>query len=481
MVGFLLCAVFFWALFGWLADYSFPFGQALELFLACFTGTVSAKINSLQQQLQRTDIVPQPNNTQQVQKLNNLESQAWLYKGILERLSENPSANHEKIAKTLEALEHKRSEILQELEPRRPRSYRVLAEIQDSARELLASQAEKDYEQLEKIVVNLVLFASSRRPSQVILSEVINELAVEIARNSNQISPYRLRLAYKLDELMRAISSRLILGSTGSETDSNYQSLVTELRSRINLLSNQFNMLLKAKQESEIEVNRRVQEISSLTRNISDLHRAISNRDADITTLRNNNHELTELSRRKEAQINNLQNLISELQRDIQGSAEVAQRKQAQINRLQSQLSQLNQEKKDLQSRIQTTTDHARRKESEVANLESEKSQSDLQRLELQQQYQLLYQNYRQNQHEIADLKKKLEDLTETNQSKPQPPTQKTSQASIRPTATQRKISVQKWGQISNQSDYEYVNGHFKQNGTWVNAYYRRPRRKRAE
>jgi hypothetical protein len=191
----LVCALFFWFLFGWLAECSFPFGQALELMLACFKGTISAKVNSLQQQLQRTDIIPQPNNQQQVQKLNNLESQAWLYEGILERLGADPSANHEKIARTLEALEYKRSEILQELEPRRPRNYRVLAEIQDSIRTFLASQAEKDYEQLQKIVTNLVLFTRSRQPSQIIISEVIKKLATEIAYNTNQISPYRLRLA----------------------------------------------------------------------------------------------------------------------------------------------------------------------------------------------------------------------------------------------------------------------------------------------
>lgn len=471
--------MFFWVLFGWLADYSFPFGQALELFLSCFTGTVSAKINSLQQQLQRTDIIPQPGNTQQVQKLNNLESQAWLYKGILERLGVDPSANHEKIAKTLEALEYKRSEILQELEPRRPRSYRVLAEIQDSARDFLASQAEKDYEQLEKIVSNLALFAIGRKPSQVILSEVINKLAVEVAQSSDQISPYRLRLAYKLDELMKAISSRLILGSTDSKTDSDYQSLVNELRSRINLLSNQFNSLLKARQESEIEVDRRLQEISNLTGSISDLHRAISNRDADITTLRKNAHELTELSRRKEGQINNLENLISELQTDIQSSIEADQRKQSQVNYLQSQLSQLNQEKKDLQNRIQAITDYARSKKSEVENLESEKSQLDRQKLELQRQYQLLYQNYQQNQEEIANLNKKLEDLSKTNQSKLQTSTYTTSQASIKPVTTKPKISVQEWKQISNQSDYVYVNGYRKQNGTWVDEHYRRPPRKK--
>ncbi len=104
----MICALFFWFLFGWLADYSFPFGQALELMLACFKGTLSAKVNTLQQQLQKTDIISQPNNKQQVKKFNNLESQAWLYEGILERLGADPSANHEKIARTLEALEYSR-------------------------------------------------------------------------------------------------------------------------------------------------------------------------------------------------------------------------------------------------------------------------------------------------------------------------------------------------------------------------------------
>jgi hypothetical protein len=47
----------FWLLFGWLADYSFPFGQALELMLACFKGTVSSKINTLQKQLQKADVI----------------------------------------------------------------------------------------------------------------------------------------------------------------------------------------------------------------------------------------------------------------------------------------------------------------------------------------------------------------------------------------------------------------------------------------
>ena len=317
----MICTIFFWFLFGWLADYSFPFGQALDLMLACFKGTISARVNTLQQQFQKTEVVPQPDNKQQVPKLNNLESQAWLYEGILERLGADPAANHERIARTLEALEYKRSELLQELEPRRPRNYQILTGIQDAARVLLASQAEKDYEQLQKIVTNLVLFTRSRQSSPIILSEAITKLAVEIGQNANQISPYRLRLAYKIDELMRILSAKLVLDNDGgSRADSNAPSIINELQSRIHLLSKEFNNLLRAKKENTNEINRGLTEIYNLTKIISDLYRDISNRDADIVALQKNIQNLTESVQEKQAQINNLQNSISELQRDSKDS-----------------------------------------------------------------------------------------------------------------------------------------------------------------
>ena len=288
--------------------------------LACFKGTISARINTLQQQFQKTDVVPQPENKQQVPKLNNLESQAWLYEGILERLGADPSANHERIARTLEALEYKRSELLQELEPRRPRKYRILTGIQDAARVLLASQAEKDYEQLQKIVTNLVIFTRSREPSQIILSEAITKLAAEIGQNANQISPYRLRLAYKIEELIRVLSAKLVLGDDASIADINNQSIINELQSRINLLSKEFNNLLRAKQENTNEINGRITENYNLTKTISDLYRDISNRDADIVALQKNIQNLTESVQEKQANINSLQNSLSELQRDFDDS-----------------------------------------------------------------------------------------------------------------------------------------------------------------
>ena len=307
----------------------------------------------------------------------------------------------------------------------------------------MASQAEKDYEQLEKIVTNLVLFASSRQPSQAILSEVISKLAAEIAQSSNQISPYRLRLAYKIDELMKVISARLIF-SADSEINSDYQSLVNELQSRIKLLSEQFNRLLRARQEGATEINSRVQEISSLTRGISDLHRDISNRDADITTLRKNAQELIELAQGKQSQIERLQNSISDLQADIQSSKEIDQRK-----------------------------------ESRITDLLNEKSQLNFQKEDLQRQYQKLDQQYQQKQIEIDNLKKQLEDLSEVDRVKSQNSTRTTPHPPVKPIATKKNISVEEYQGISNQGEYEYVTGYPNgRSGKWVNAYYRRPRRK---
>lgn len=463
----MVCALIFWFLFGWLADYSFPFGQALELMFACFKGTISARINSLQQQLQRTDIVFQPDNEKQVQKLNNLESQAWLYEGILERLGADPSANHEKIARTLEALEYKRSEILQELEPRRPRSYQVLAGLQDSTRAFLASQAEKDYEQLQKIVTNLVIFTKSRQPSQIVLSEVIDKLATEIAQTTNQISPYRLRLAYRLDELMKVLSTKLVLSPNDSRTDSSYQLIVSELRSRLNLLSREFNNLLRAKQEDKNELDKRLKEISSLSKNISDLHKEISNRDADIVALQRNIQDLTKIIQDKQSQITSLEYSISDLRRDVQGATELSREKQNYINNLQAQLSQLSQQKSDLQKRIQDLSTYAQRKLSELEELQNDKSQLSAQKNELEQQYRTLYQYYQQQQTEIANLKAQISQVNCPQSS------YVSSQQNTKPRAIKRQISVEEYQRISNQSDYVYVKAHLR-NGSPVRAHYRR-------
>lgn len=435
-----------WIFTGCFADYSFPYGQAVELLLACFRGTVSAKVNNLQQQLQRTEVVAQSDNQKQVQKLNNLESQAWLYEGILDRFGEDPSTNHEKIARTIEALELKRKELLQELEPRKPQRYRILSSIQNYTRFLLASQAEKDYIKLEKIVNNIVVFARNRQPSQIILSEVIEITAMEIAQNANQISPYRLRLAYRIDDLLRVLSAKLVLKSGDSKTDDTDQALINELRSRINLLSEQFDSLLRSRQENTNKLSNRIEEIHSLTKNTCDLYREIFERDADIAAL----------------------------QKNVEDSTKLVRTKQTQINDLQSQISQLDKQNLELQQGIRDSVKSSQGNQSQIEKLKNEKFQSNNQKLELEQLYQTLLQQYQQQEDEVSDLRTQIKNLSQIKQAKFLDPNSILSRELVERVGTSSVITVEDYEAISNKSDYVFVEAYSRRDGTPVKAHYRR-------
>lgn len=428
---FLLGALVFWGLFGGLADYAFPFGQALELVLACFRGTIASRVNNLQQQFQGIEVIPQPNNKKQVQKLNNLESQAWLYQGVLERLGEDPSANHEKIARTIEGLEFKRNEILKELEPRRPQKYRTFLNIQNQARSLLASQAERDYERLDRIVTNTVLFTRSQPRSNSIFSEVIRKVSVEITQNASYISPYRLRLAYKINELIEVLSTKLFSEANNSTNVDSNEKLINELKSQLATLAKQFNRLLQNKQGDVDKLNRQIENASNLSRTVSDLQQTISEREKAINVLR----------------------------RSAQDSIESANRKQAQVDNLRNQLFQLDQQNANLRKQIEQTNENNHNREMEVRNLESEKKQLSNQKIDLQTRYQSLLQQYQQKQNEIADLSRQVDSLSQQ----------------VRRVETREKISIEDYKEIVNQSDYYPVKAHMR-NGSPVRAHYRRRR-----
>ncbi len=468
--GFLICAIFFWFLFGWLADYSFPFGQALELILACFQGRISSKVNDLQQQLHKVDVVSQPNNKKQLRKLNTLESQAWLYKGILEKFGEDPSTNHEKISRSIEALEYKRKEILSELEPRRPLKYRILAGIQDSARDVFSSQAEKDYEQLQKIITNLVLFTKSRQPSQIILSELTSKIAIEIANHSTQISPYRLRLAHKIDDLINTLSDKLVFSSDNSTSDKEYQSIIRELRSQLNLLAQEFNKLLVTKRDDENQLNRQIQEIYSLTQNISGLYQEISNRDEHINSLKINVQTLQELIQEKNFEIQVFSNLLEKLEREAQNSDELSRENQSHISQLEMQISKLDIQRRDYQKRIDDLSAYIRDRDAEAINLKDEIRNLNTQKSDVDRKNLALHERYNYQQELITNLNQKLDEtVSRLNELR--------TQKYTRGPATEDKISEEEYKEITNQDEYTYVRGHHrKKSGTWVEPYYRRKR-----
>ena len=413
MVG----ALLFWAASGWIAGYPFPIGQGFDLMRACFTGTIPTKVINLQKKLQNTDIVSQPENINQVKKLSILESEAWLYREILGRLGSDPLADHEKVAKTIEALEYKRKELLQELEPRRPANYRLLSEIQDTARELLASQAEKDFEHLQEIFTNLVIFARSRNPSQIILSEVIDKLVEEIAENSNTISPYRIRLAYRADELMRILSEKLILNASKWQSSNSYQGIINELRSQIRLLSNQFSNLLENNSSNEAKLSDRASEVDALTRKISTLDREFSNRGTDIARLRNNIEILSRRNRDLVVQQDELRNIVENLQENLKQEINEKRNSERKLKETIENLSLANKKESELLEEIEVLSKRCQNQESIISRLNVQEA------------------SY----------------------------------------STEDKISEELYQTISNKEDYEYVRGYTNsRSGKWVDPYYRR-------
>ena len=327
---------------------------------------------------------------------------------------------------------------------------------------------------IQQTLTNLVIFAESRQPSQTILLEVIERTALEIEQSVSQISPYRLRLAYKIDDLLKMLSAKLVLSSNTSETDSSYQSIIKELRSQINLLSEQFNSLLRSRTENANELNKRVQDISNLTEKVWNLNRDVSERNSNIANLQNHIQDLTEANRRKEAQINSLQSSLISLQKETQSSTELDQRKQAKINDLQNQLFQLNQQRIELQQRIRDIVEVAQNKQSQIEKLQNDKSQLNNKKLELQQQYQALLQHYQQQQNKIFNLEAQIKTLSQTSKSQPTNISNKAQEQPVRKIENRRKITVEEYKKIINQNDYEYVNSYHRRDGTPVRGYYRR-------
>ncbi|WP_445633652.1 SMODS and SLOG-associating 2TM effector domain-containing protein [Nostoc sp. DSM 114161] len=89
-----------------------------------------------------------------------------------------------------------------------------------------------------------------------------------------------------------------------------------------------------------------------------------------------------------------------------------------------------------------------------------------------------------QQRHRTQQKPSQPSQKTQTPPTK-QPPLPSSTQArSIPPTtpkltrASKARLTLGEYRYISNQNDYEFVRGYLKRNGTWVDGYYRRKRRK---
>lgn len=338
---FLVSALVFWIIFGWFADYSFPYGQVIELIICCFRGTITAKVNQLQKQLQKTDFISQIDNQQQIQRLNNLDSQAWLYLGILDRLGNNSSESNEKLAKTIEALRNKKYEILDELNPRRYGKYRTLSKIQDFVKSITSSKTQKDFLQIEKIIDELIKAVRNSHPSETIIKESLDVLTQETAKNAHKISPNRLRIIYKIAELINDLFLKELSNFEPSDIDKLNETIIQELKEQINIFSQQFKNLLEQKYTMQ-------QELQNYNDKLNSLNKLIFERENEEFKLREELKKYISLNQDRQNSINNLQ---------------------AELNRTNKKLIELKTQRDDLDNRVNQLIQNIKYKQNEVEQL----------------------------------------------------------------------------------------------------------------
>lgn len=194
---FLVLTLVFWLFFGLFVSFPFPFHQIVELIGSCFKGKLASKTNNLQKQLQLESISNRP-----VEKLNEIDFQARLYLRILEKLGGDKAGSHERIAKTIEVLKRKRFALRNEIEPHQPRKYKVVSKAQDFLESFALDQAEKDFEKIETVLAEVAWSERKTKPSSKATQNIIAELSEKVAQEANEISPKRLGLLYRVENLL---------------------------------------------------------------------------------------------------------------------------------------------------------------------------------------------------------------------------------------------------------------------------------------
>lgn len=339
---FLISTLIFWLLFGWIADYSFPFAQAIELVFCCFSGTISTRVNILQKKFQQSvDTVVKPSNHRQLQKLNQLNAETFLYIGILERLGANTAQGNERIAKTLEALRYKQSKIRGQLDPYKPQNYRKFDEVQNFFESLVLTREHKDFQRIESILNESIVAVKNADPSDTAIQDSINELLVATSKRANKVSPARLRLIYKFSELLRSIKLQESHPLDDSALAKLNQSLSDELRQQRDFFSKEFNKLIQEKSFLE-------QEFKRANLHLNNLDEAMANRESEITALRAEIGKHLTINRGKQTQIDSLN---------------------AELSRISHNLSYLQNQKESLNRQVLQLTQNVRDKQSEINRL----------------------------------------------------------------------------------------------------------------
>ncbi|MGB7060570.1 MAG: hypothetical protein WBD58_22905 [Geitlerinemataceae cyanobacterium] len=270
--------------------------------------------------------------------MNKLEAQAWLYIGILERLGANQAESHERIAKTIEALKHKKAEIAEELDPRKPEKYKTINKLQNFFESITSTQEKKDFVQIENILNDLIWITQNSQPSDNIIPDILDRLSIVTSQKADRITPVRLGLVYRLSNLLSSIYEKEIHRLDKSEIEQLHEIQLNEVKFQRDLFYKEYKRLLNLQYENQ-------QEIEEYTRKLDDINQLITNRESEIARLNALLEQLTQTSQGQQSQ-------ILSLNRKLNAANINLEKLHNEKNALSEQITQLSQSNSQKQDRI---------------------------------------------------------------------------------------------------------------------------------
>lgn len=334
---FLVIILIFWVFFGIFTSFPFPYGQAIDLIFCCFKGTVASKVNRLQKRLQSENI-----DSRSVQKLNNFDFQVRLHLGVLKHLGANKAESHERLAKTIESLKQKKSELQDELKPRQPKKYRIVTRFQDFFESITLSSAERDLIQIETILNEVTWAIRNNYPSETIVQDTIDRLSRETTRRADKISPFRIGVLYRIEALLREVSDKEISNLGESELNELNKKIISGLKEEKDTFSRE---LSQVRDDNYIAQQRLRDYLEELGR----LNSRLDEREFELSKLREKLRGYADANQSKQIEINTLNLELTRVNEELI-------KLQAQKNSFSEQINRLNQDVHQKQARIEQLT-----------------------------------------------------------------------------------------------------------------------------
>lgn len=312
VILFLITTLVSWIIFGGFSKFPFPYWEIIDLISCCFKGNIASKVTSSQLEFQLENI-----SSKSLKDLNRSEIRASVYLGILERLGSTGIESDERIAKTIEVLKYRRKQLGKKIEPIQINQYK---RVKSKLERINFSVIEKDLKEIESIIDDVNHLVIKSQLSDHVIEDTIDWISKRILRESGKISPSRLGIIYRIQTLIREISSKQISKLSESELSSYQRIIIDKLQKEADVLKKKLLSLNDTYSESQsivkelssqvsqlgLVVNRDASKIVSLESQIKDKHRVMQSQIKQIEYLdRNLNDVKRQLLNFEQQQVSN--------------------------------------------------------------------------------------------------------------------------------------------------------------------------------